>query len=187
MYFKKIKTAKTPSKDRGQLKVLAQIMLSAFTVIACLSGFHHLQPSYNPGAAHAAAGKGIDPSLALYYEPHLRKTRSEIRSLARAIYKDASEIQGQPLSHFVQIFYHPELIRSEGSMVLWQYRNEECVMDIYFETHEHKKGSETVKYFETRSRNPHLFPEQDSVQCVHSLLRTAHRPRMVDVSSIFKL
>ena len=186
MYFETVTTTVTPTQANKRLKILTQLVLTGFTVVACLGAFHHLNLQTHGGSAHAAAARTA--SLESYHASRLRKSRAQIRVLAKTIYKKPKAIKGQAIANLVQIFYQPELTRTEGTMVLWQYRNAECVLDVYFKTKGSMSGLEKVHYFETRFRDPSRnAPHNDSKACVHSLLKTSSAPRMVDVSSIFKL
>jgi len=89
------------------------------------------------------------------------------------------------LHDIVQNLHEPELVRSEGAVTLFQYRSDACVLDLYFEGHGVDLHQASVMYYEARpreegDRNAPLAP------CVADLLRKIHKPRMVDVSAIFK-
>ena len=174
MYFQKVTQASRTATQK-RLRILAQLVLTGFTIVACFGAFYHLNADKKSGAAYAAA-------------PHLRTSPSQIRTLAKTIYKNERAIKGQTLANLVQVFYQPELMRTEGAMVLWQYRNKKCVMDLYFKVKDGINGSEKVQHFETRFRDPNRTPgDQDTQTCVRSLLKSSAAPRMVDVSTIFKL
>jgi len=184
MYFETVKSTALAPRNNKRLKILAQIALSGFMIVGCIAAFHHLNSDMTSGSAHAATVDASSPEA--YQASHLRKSRLQIRSLAKNIYKKPNAIKGKEISSLAQIFYQPELTRIEGDIVMWQYRNEECVMDLYFEKGERPSGKEKVRHFETRFRDPQINNDDAGV-CVHSLLKTSGAPRMVDVSAIFKL
>jgi hypothetical protein len=114
----------------------------------------------------------------------------EARSAARrSLAKDISlhpermlDIRGQDIK---AVLREPELIRQESPTTIWQYRTEACVLDIYF------SGNTDplllpVAHYEIRARGKGVEDAKVADTCVRELARKSGRPRMVDVSKLYK-
>ncbi len=85
------------------------------------------------------------------------------------------------------VLENPGLVRADLPTVVWQYRNEACVLDVYFKVknEQDKADLEPVAYYEMRSRRideAHV----DEQACLASLMPPANAPRMLGVNSIYK-
>ena len=79
----------------------------------------------------------------------------------------------------------PELVRHEAPTTIWQYRTDACVLDIYF------SGNSDplllpVTHYEIRARTKGGSDDDMQAICVSELARKSGRPRMVDVSALYK-
>ncbi|MCB1555891.1 MAG: hypothetical protein KDJ15_01115 [Alphaproteobacteria bacterium] len=70
----------------------------------------------------------------------------------------------------------PELTRREGSVAIWQYRSDSCVLDLFLDS---RKG--TVLHYEMRERRKavlgdenEIAPSEDEGACFRSLLMCLH-------------
>jgi hypothetical protein len=92
------------------------------------------------------------------------------------------EIRGQDVK---TILREPELVRQESPTTIWQYRTDSCVLDIYFSGNTDPLLS-PVSYYEIRAREKGVTDADVSASCVRDLARKSGRPRMVDVSALYK-
>lgn len=83
------------------------------------------------------------------------------------------------------ILREPELVRSESPTTIWQYRTDSCVLDIYFAGDQDPLLS-PVAHYEVRARAKDVSDEAIAATCVRDLARAKGRPRMVDVSALYK-
>ena len=114
------------------------------------------------------------------------EVRDESRkSLAREISLHPEKmltVRGQDIKYVLR---EPELVRVEAPTTIWQYRTDSCVLDIYF-------AGETdalmlpVAHYEMRARAKGVSDEDVAASCVRELSRKSGRPRMVDVSRLYK-
>ena len=115
------------------------------------------------GEARNASRKGLAKDISLHPEKMLTVRGQDIKSILR----------------------EPELIRHESPTTIWQYRTDACVLDVYF-------AGETdalllpVAHYEIRARAKGVSDEDVAVSCVRELSRKSGRPRMVDVSKLYK-
>lgn len=69
------------------------------------------------------------------------------------------------------IFSAPEFIRQDGQTIVWQYRNERCVLDVYFTLTVPDEADATilpVSHYEFRARSSD-YADFDAYQCARSL------------------
>ncbi len=91
-------------------------------------------------------------------------------------------VRGQDIKYVLR---EPELVRHETPTTIWQYRTDSCVLDIYF-------AGDTdplllpVAHYEMRARAKGVSDEEVAGSCVRELSRKSGRPRMVDVSKLYK-
>lgn len=115
------------------------------------------------GEARNASRKGLAKDISLHPEKMLSVRGQDIKSVLR----------------------EPELIRIEAPTTIWQYRTDACVLDIYF-------AGETdalllpVAHYEIRARAKGVSDADIQGTCVRELSRKSGRPRMVDVSRLYK-
>ncbi|MDB2682907.1 hypothetical protein N9Z27_01485 [Alphaproteobacteria bacterium] len=162
-------------KDGQHYKI--QLGFTVFSVLliagisAVVSQFHHFQSAY----AAAFSGQAVYDS---------RYDRQEVVDRLR---QDSSALMSLSPHHIVQIFHDPELVRTEGAMTMFQYRTDSCVLDLYFKSSGAGAQKASIVYYEARPRGHGAGPSSsDLAPCVHDLMRKIHKPRMVDVSAIFK-
>lgn len=91
-------------------------------------------------------------------------------------------VRGQDVK---SVLREPELIRQEAPVTIWQYRTASCVLDIYF------NGTTDpllapVTHYEIRAREKDVSDADVHEGCVRDLARKSGRPRMVDVSALYK-
>jgi hypothetical protein len=91
-------------------------------------------------------------------------------------------IRGQDVK---TVLREPELVRAESPTTIWQYRTDSCVLDIYFTGNADPLLS-PVSFYEIRARGKNASDADVSATCVRELARKSGRPRMVDVSTLYK-
>lgn len=115
------------------------------------------------GEARQASRKSLAKDISLHPEKMLSVRGQDIKSILR----------------------EPELIRHESPTTIWQYRTDACVLDVYF-------AGETdalllpVAHYEIRARGKDASDAEIQETCVRELSRKSGRPRMVDVSRLYK-
>lgn len=91
-------------------------------------------------------------------------------------------VRGQDIKYVLR---EPELIRHETPTTIWQYRTDSCVLDIYF-SGESDALMLPVAHYEMRARAKGVSDADVAESCVRELSRKSGRPRMVDVSRLYK-
>ncbi len=62
---------------------------------------------------------------------------------------DVQQLRGLPAAELARRLGEPDFVREEPPAVVWQYRSEDCVLDLFF----YRSGDELlVAYAETRNR-----------------------------------
>jgi hypothetical protein len=81
----------------------------------------------------------------------------------------------------------PEIIRKDLPAVVWQYRHNACVLDIYFNTKNDKAEHAAVVHYEMRSRTAdasHDAPDEKA--CLRDIIENGAETQMVGVSAFYK-
>lgn len=111
-------------------------------------------------------------------------TQSEERYIIRAVSGNPDNLIKLD-GHGVRVVLdEPEMVRADLPSVLWQYRTERCVLDVYFKSKSRNADNAPVVYYETRARN-----ENDKIsreECLADFMPHSYGPRMVSVSTFYK-
>lgn len=86
-----------------------------------------------------------------------------------------------------QVFRIPELVRSDLPTVVWQYRGDACVLDIYFTASKTDVSDNPVVHYEIRERNTRDASHVSDTSCMEEI--TQPRMRFVslfDFSGLYK-
>lgn len=84
------------------------------------------------------------------------------------------------------ILDQPELIRRDAPTIVWQYRDDTCVVDLYFTTTAAKASKAPVVHYEARGRSDEISDEYAKEHCVENLVREAAPSRFVSFDAIYK-
>ena len=109
------------------------------------------------------------------------------RLLSSRLRDDAENILDLKGHDIAQIFDAPELVRRELPTTIWQYRNEKCVMDVYFTVG--RKGDVSranVAHYEVRGRDTRAKKDIQVSDCVEDLVAHDSMISLIDVNAIFK-
>ncbi len=81
----------------------------------------------------------------------------------------------------IALLQEPEFMRGESlSMQMWQYRTEDCVLDVYLS----ENGK--VTHYEMRARDRGVADAQVQGSCMRDLIAQNRDIQMVDVAAIYK-
>jgi hypothetical protein len=157
-------------------KLLSYMVLSAAILAAGL--VHHVIVSMDgDGTAQASLGAMGAP---------VGEMRSATRkSLATQISLNPAHMMNVRGQDIKSILREPELVRHDAPTTIWQYRTDACVLDIYFAGDSDPLLS-PVAYYEIRARGKGVEDAKIAGTCVRDLARKSGRPRMVDVSTLYK-
>lgn len=79
----------------------------------------------------------------------------------------------------------PGLVRQDFPTIVWQYRNDSCVLDIYFKAEKRNDpAAASVVHYEVRDRKGDNQLEVSD--CVQNIARDQNGVRMVDIKKIYK-
>lgn len=106
-----------------------------------------------------------------------------IKRALHANFDNLGELQGASVRAALD---EPEMVRTDLPTIVWQYRSDQCVLDIYFKSDEQEATFANVIHYEMRHReagNENFAGEQ---KCLHSIMPYSSMPRMMGVSAIYK-
>ena len=85
------------------------------------------------------------------------------------------------------VFNQPELVRRDEPTVVWQYRNESCVLDVYFTTRQTKVAKAPVVHYEIRAREIGVDDEAVQGTCIPDMVRSrAQGINFVNLDALYK-
>lgn len=126
-----------------RVKILTRTLLMAFAMILILAGIG-LVPDHSRGhAAYAMSEDGLSSLDVRYSRFSLGRLVSRVERHPAALLRFSAE-------NILAVFDAPELVRSEGDVVHWQYRSAACVVDFYFTQSDQMLGDVKVRHFEVR-------------------------------------
>ncbi len=174
------------ARSQGQPGFAANV-LRACTVLCALAalivsftGFDYLNNKivFEISSAEASAGMaaGVEPAFSLNQKRHIQRALS-------ANHDNLFKLQGASI---VAAFGAPSLVRADLPTIVWQYRSESCVLDVYFKSDNGKASFAPVVHYEMRKRNGEVTTQPNEQKCLKSLLPTMNAPRMLDVSAFYK-
>lgn len=141
-------------------------------------GFFILYKANHAGHYALASPYGYTGAIGASHQERMN-TLKEIRKNPDYLLK----IKGQQV---LALFFEPELVREELPTVIWQYRTEECVLDVYFSTAKNDPMFSPVVHYELRARDSEISDAELRATCINALLYERNSPRMVDVSAFYK-
>jgi len=85
-----------------------------------------------------------------------------------------------------KIFNTPELVRRDLPTVIWQYRNEACVLDVYFTAASADVMKAPVVHYEMRERAFEGGKVGDQKACANSLMSRGASFKLLNFSALYK-
>ncbi len=153
--------------------------------VGVLLAFLAYQSFYGDEHNQAYASFSNNDGVVTYvnYKPAQKR---QIRSRLSADIDQLFSLTGHDV---VQIFDAPELVRRDLPTTIWQYRNEDCVMDVYFTVDREGDASRAnVAHYEVRARDFRQGASEalNAEQCVHDLVDNNVRLSLIDIKSVYK-
>ena len=152
----------------------------ASVVVLGLFGVVHSLKSGKDGAAFASPGTH-EASL----EDNSYSFRQKQR-LRREFRHDPESVLGFTGRDVRAALNEPELVRRDAPTIVWQYRNKDCILDLYFTTSKNDAAAAPVIYYEMRSREESGASEASSQECASSLVSAQSGPSLMNVSALYK-
>jgi len=158
-------------------------ILSFIVVCVAIASFflalHELKGSQ--GQAQAAAG-----SVSHVIAKDGRYSGSDKRALRRAALQSSDALMAMSGQEVRAILSQPELVRKDLPTVIWQYRNEVCVLDVYFAASSARVSAQPVAHYEVRARGKNVGNEQVQDRCLGDLVRSQAGTNLVRVEAFYK-
>src|SRR5690606_6876912 len=111
---------------------------------------------------------------------------SQKRAIRKKISARADNVMDFSGRDIVAVLSAPELIRRDLPTVIWQYRNAECVLDLYFTTAQPSAMQAPVAHYEVRAREKGVADEDVQNSCVKDIIRARSGVNLVKVSAFYK-
>ena len=159
-------------------------ILSFLTVSGLLLGLFFLIQSLRTGEGQAMASSTGVAAKAISED--LRHSSAEKRSIRRVVMKSPEGLMQLSGRDVQAVLQKPELVRKDLPTVVWQYRNESCVLDVYFTTSSPKASQAPVVHYEVRARNKALQDADVQGVCVRDLVRARAGGNLVNIDALYK-
>ena len=162
-----------------QRKILSLLMAGA-VILGLFILIHGLRQGEGEAMASSSSvsGKTIEDGV--------RYSATRKRSIRRAVMRSADEFMSLNGRDVRAVLNQPGLIRRDLPSVVWQYRNESCVLDIYFTTSSAKASAAPVSYYEIRARQKDVADEDVQGVCIESLVRERAGQSFVNLDAFYK-
>ncbi len=109
--------------------------------------------------------------------------RKNIRHFVRSNPDSLLRMSGQDIA---LVLNEPELVRQDYPTVVWQYRGDNCVLDVYFASMEEDVSEAPIVHYEIRSREKNMEDEAVFKGCIGKLMRPGKGFSMAKASSFYK-
>jgi len=159
-------------------------MLSFGMACVAILGLFVLIHSLRQGEGEALASSSSVSGKTI--EDGARYSALQKRAIRRAVMVDADELMGLNGRDVRAVLNQPELVRRDLPTVVWQYRNEACVLDVYFTTASAKASKAPVAHYEVRARQKGVADEDIGAVCVQSLIRERAGQNFVNLDALYK-
>lgn len=153
------------------------VLIMLFGFIGLTNNPQHFIISMPQAQASASLGSGV-----------MDFSRSQKIYMTRALHANHDnliKLQGASVRALLE---NPHLVRVDLPTVVWQYRSEQCVLDIYFKSDKRNVDLSNIVHYEMRHRDYRI--EEDFIgreaSCMRSFLPPTTAPRLLSVSSIYK-
>lgn len=156
-------------------------ILSTFLAAAVIGGFlliSQLMSDETDGQAMAAASINGDEVQ--------RGGKVGRNQISEEISHDPQSLIGVNGAQMRGILNAPQLVRRESPTVIWQYRSETCVLDLYFQSAKKDVSLSPIKHFEIRARQKGVSDEAVQESCVPELIKAQNGFQMVGVNAFYK-
>ena len=150
----------------------------ACCVIMALAFVTHFVRDEERGVAQASIGSE-EGDAGHYSASKKRALRSKILDNPNALV----DLKGEDIRHILQA---PELVRSEFPTVIWQYRTEACVLDLYFTAKDHTISAAPVVHYEMRPRQVRGAEALNAEVCLGDIVQPVNFVSLLDVSAFYK-
>ena len=157
---------------------LLSFMVACGLVVAIFVLAHAMQ---REGAGSAQASINMLGDHTHNYSP------SEVLGLKHKISRSADTLMQLNGAAVQQVFNAPELVRSDLPTVVWQYRTDACVLDVYFTaSNETNLDKAPVAHYEARSRDAKGRAKVSAQDCVSSMVQGGNLISLLDVGAFLK-
>ncbi len=158
--------------------------LSLLIALAVIVGFffviHTLRE--DEGQAQAAAN-GLAGKVIARDAVHSRGDKRLIRRALLAANDNLLTFSGRDVR---AVLNQPELVRRDLPTVIWQDRNDVCVLDVYFTAASAKVSAAPVAHYEVRARQKGVRDEDVQSSCLESLVRGRAGQHFVRLDAFYK-
>lgn len=114
-------------------------------------------------------------------------TATKRRSLRRAVSESPDNLLYMNGQEVLAILKQPEMVRRDAPTTVWQYRNESCVMDVYFTTADESAKQAPVVHYEIRSRMGGMFDDAvEKAACVRAFVRAHSGLHLFNLQAFYK-
>ena len=160
-----------------------QLVQLVFASVLAVAVFVAYQSFYGDerNQAYASLRDGGQQVERLNYKPAQKR---EARSRLGSDVDNLLEFKGHDI---VQVFDAPELVRRDLPTTVWQYRNDFCVMDVYFTVgRAGDVARENVAHYEVRSRDAKGRIDITANDCLSGMVDGGSFVSLLDVSAFLK-
>ncbi len=154
--------------------------MAIFVLIVVFAGVKFIRNDSHQ--AQAAIGATLGAGVIGSDVEYSLRERGNVR---RAVLKNNAAFLDLNGAQVRAILNQPELVRRDAPTTVWQYRNEACVLDLYFTTAD-KATKAPVAHYEIRARQKDADTQNMHKGCIRDLVRANSGPRFFNFSALYK-
>ncbi len=158
--------------------------LSFFVACAIVMALFSLHQHWKPEKGRAFASMGMKASAIMEGQS---VSTSRKRTLRQAVSLDPDNFLDVSGLEILSLLNQPEMVRTDSPTTIWQYRNEACVLDLYFTTQEETALEAPVVHYEIRSRLAGEHEESAVKQaCARDFIRAHSSLNLLNLQAFYK-
>lgn len=140
------------------------------------------------GPDHGAAEASVNADKIVQDEGAFSKASNSFE-VRRKVAQGGEHFIGLSGAQIETIFDAPELVRADLPTVVWQYRNDECVLDVYFTAAKVDVSASPVVHYDLRAREVSRKAQNadfDVSDCIGDIAQGDNIVSFLDISPFYK-
>ncbi len=155
---------------------LLSFMIACGLALGVFYTYQAIKPAESGQALASVNGADADVS----------QSGGQLRALKARLVKDTDSLLEFTGADIREAFDAPELVRTDLPTVIWQYRNEACVLDVFYTASSADVSKAPVAHYEVRSRDAKGRKIVEAQSCVSEMVQGGNLISLLDISAIYK-
>lgn len=166
-----------------------RLCMGVFVIMAVLAAFMDFYPSDENASFNFPRAQATAAALNSGVDGKKLFTQLQKRYMQKALIARADNLVKMHGATVMAALGEASLVRADLPTVIWQYRSESCVLDIYFKADDADVVLAPVIHYEMRSRletGADAHNINDEKRCIRSLVPANGMARFLNVNTFYK-